>query len=511
MRTAQARSERLLVLAPTGRDAELVRQVFAAAGLVAERCSAVEELCARARDGAGALLVAEEALTHAAMRAIAELVRAQEPWSDLPVLVFSSRVDAYTAVGDPLRALGNVTVVERPLSRGALLSMARSALRARRRQYAAREVLEQVRVAVRQRDDFMALLGHELRNPLGAIDMAGELLERGNDPARPLAVIRRQTRQLSRIVDDLLDVSRVTAGKVVLRTGPVDLVLLGHRVVEGQSLAIAGRAGVELSFVAETPDLFTTGDEARLDQVLSNLVSNAVKYTPRGGHVRVTARREGEAAVLAVADDGIGISGEDLARIFEPFVQVSSALDRARGGMGLGLTLVRGLVELHGGTVHVHSDGIGRGSVFTVQLRATARPAVENGSAERHEGGAYDVIVVEDQEDVRQTFLSALEQAGHRVRGAADGSEALALARERAPDVAFIDIGLPGMDGYEVAAALRGEVANETLLVAVTGYGLPEDRDRAIAAGFDLHLTKPVSLRRVELLLRQRTSARGHG
>ncbi len=487
-------SERLLVLAPTGRDAELALGVLAGAHLTAIACGTVAEVCREIARGAGAVLFEEEALTVASTHELATAIAEQEPWSDLPVVVFTSRGELAHRAGapGPLDALGNVTVVERPLRRVTLVSVARAALRARRRQYATRELLARVQAAVRQRDEFLALLGHELRNPLAAIEMASRLVQRGADAARHMTIVRRQTRQLARLVDDLLDISRITSGKVALRTGPVDLRRLAERCVESQATAAAERAGVELSCAAEEGPIFTIGDETRLDQVLSNLVSNAIKYTPRGGHVHVAVERRDGAAVLRVTDDGIGIAPEHLVGIFEPFVQVEAALHRAHGGMGLGLTLVRNLVRMHAGSVDVRSEGLGRGSEFVVRLPLSRAPSAARVRPPRRTVAPRDVLVVEDNDDVRAAFVAVLELAGHRVRGAPNGQIALRLVRERPPEVAFVDIGLPLMDGFELGRRLRAELGRQTLLVALTGYGRPEDREASRQAGFDLHLTKPV-------------------
>jgi signal transduction histidine kinase len=496
---------RLLVLAPTGRDTVLACRVLAEAGLDCTPCHTVAEACDAIVAGAGALLLTEEALTPDTTAALSAIIAAQEPWSDLPVVVFASRGGPLEARGRPpvLEGLGNVTVVDRPIRRLTLLSVARAALRARHRQYQARDVLGDLHEAVRQRDDFLALLGHELRNPLAAIDMATLLVERGAAPERHLEIVRRQVRQLSRLVDDLLDVSRVTAGKIALQRTRVDLRALAARVLETIALSTGVRGGVAVTGAPGAGAVFTQGDPARLEQILSNLVLNAVKYTPRGGHVSVALAREDGEAVLRVSDDGIGIAPADLARIFDPFVQVGTALDRARGGMGLGLTLVRGLVALHGGNVTARSDGAGRGSTFEVRLPldldADAHPeppAVAGAGINR------DILLIEDNDDVRTSLEDALALSGHRVRSAPDGPQGLALARARPPEIALVDIGLPEVDGYEVARQLRKEYGRAPFLVALTGYGRPEDRSRAKEAGFDLHLTKPVDLEHLQRVLR---------
>ena len=494
--------ERLLILAPTGRDAALAAEVLARAGVECTVCRDAAEASAEVSAGAGALLVAEEALHPAAVELLADALAAQEAWSDLPVIVFASGAGALEALGGAahLERLGNVTLVDRPLRRRTLVSVVRAALRARRRQYAAREVLVKLETAVSQRDQFLALLGHELRNPLSAIQMAADLLEMGGDPARHVGVVRRQSRQLARLVDDLLEVSRVTAGKVKLRLAPVDLQRLVERCAEVQALAARGASGVAVTF-DKGPPIYTIGDEARLEQVVSNLISNAVKYTPVGGPGHALAEVAGDSAVVRVRDDGIGIAREDLQRIFEPFVQLDSALDRARGGMGLGLTLVKSLARAHGGDAQVSSAGPGRGSEFTVCLPLADGSAAAP-RAEAPRTPVRDVLLVEDNDDVRVALAEALKRSGHRVRAARDGPSGLALAHEARPEVAIVDIGLPQMDGYEVARLLREEHGRTPYLVALTGYGRPEDRDRARAAGFDLHLTKPVDLVRVQEILR---------
>jgi signal transduction histidine kinase len=503
MTPSGANPERLLVLAPVGRDATLIGGVLAAAGLECEIAADMRGVCAGIAAGAGAVLVAEEALAGDAWRLLAAAVAGQEPWSDLPVVVLGTR-DRGDGVPLPrhLDALGNVTVFDRPLRRPTLVSLARAALRARRRQYAARDVLGQLREAVQQRDHFLAVLGHELRNPLAAISTSGHLLERGGNLARQLPVIRRQTRQLVRLVDDLLDVSRVTAGKITLRLAPVEIASLVDRSVETHA-ALAAANGVELSRVGDARDVFTRGDEARLEQVLSNLLSNAIKYTPRGGHVRVEVVGVDSAVHLRVADDGIGLAPEDQARVFEPFVQVASALDRARGGMGLGLTLVRTLVERHGGSVSVRSDGVGRGTTFEVRL-PREEPPTPSGTVRplARSGPVRDVLVVEDNDDLRAAFAEVLSTAGHRVRLASDGAGALAHARVRAPEIAFIDVGLPDVDGYELARRLRAEIGPGTFIAALTGYGGADARERAREAGFDVHLTKPLAPDCLERILR---------
>jgi PAS domain S-box-containing protein len=353
------------------------------------------------------------------------------------------------------------------------------------RQEAARAEAE---AANRAKDEFLAMLGHELRNPLGAISSAAQVLAlaeaRGADTTRPREIIQRQVQHLTRLVDDLLDVSRVVAGKVVLRPQPVDLADVARRV----ATLHGGRHALTL----HTRAVWVSADPTRLEQIVTNLLANAVKYTPAGGEIVVATGSEDTGAVLRVRDSGAGIPPELLPRVFDLFVQGDRTLERMGGGLGIGLTLVRRLVELHGGTVEAASAGSNRGSTFTVRLPALAAPAAADPVATSPGAGTpRRVLVVEDNDDAREMLTSLLALLGHEVHEARDGLTAVSEARRLRPDVALIDIGLPGLDGYEVARRVRAD-APGVRLVAVTGYGQPDDLARARAAGFDVHIVKPV-------------------
>jgi PAS domain S-box-containing protein len=366
--------------------------------------------------------------------------------------------------------------------------------RARREE--AEALAASLRDADRAKDDFLAMLGHELRNPLGTITNAMALLDgasRRADDQRVIGVVRRQTEQLTRLVDDLLDMSRLTSGKIRLQPQPVDLHALARRCLE--ALAQGGRAA-DHDVGLEGGPVHCDGDPARLEQILNNLLDNALKYTPAGGRVRVTTDLAGDEAVLRVRDTGKGIDPALLPRVFDFFVQEPQALDRARGGLGLGLGVVRHLVELHGGTVSAHSGGPDQGSEFTVRFKAIAPPAPTGGVGGPRAGEAgrrRRVLVVEDNADAREMLRTLLELKGHVVEEAADGPGALAKLQAFRPDVALIDVGLPGMDGYTLARHAREQPGGRDVrLIAVTGYGQAQDRQRALAAGFDRHVTKPV-------------------
>ena len=377
----------------------------------------------------------------------------------------------------------------------------------RARRDEAERLAQALGAANRAKDEFLAMLGHELRNPLGAITNATAVLEQVTADATVLqlnAVIKRQTGQLTRLVEDLLDVARVTSGKIALRSTRVDLHALVGDCLE--ALQQAGRARhVHVSLRGQS--VWVEGDPARLEQIFNNLVDNALKYTPAGGRVTVTVEQVGAEAVLTVSDSGKGMPADLVPHVFDLFVQESQALDRGHGGLGLGLTLVRRLVDLHGGSASATSAGPGRGSDFTVRLPARTSPATSIASApldgEAAGRRARRVLVVEDGPDAREGLRLLLELAGHQVEACADGASALLMFDSFRPDVALIDIGLPGMDGYTIARRVRDEArARGVRLVALTGYGQEEDRRKALDAGFDVHATKPVSPALLRDLLR---------
>ena len=356
--------------------------------------------------------------------------------------------------------------------------------------------------ADRRKDEFLAMLAHELRNPLAPILNAVEIL--GQDGAsaavrrRALQAADRQVRHLARLVGDLVDVSRIRTGKVDLRRAPVELA----RVVEDAVSAVEPLARdqrQELTIELPAEPIRVDADGVRLTQVVENLLHNALKYTDSGGHVRLTVGEEERAIVIRVSDDGMGMSADLLPRVFDTFVQGAQPASRAPGGLGLGLTLVKTLVELHGGTVVAASPGPGQGSTFEVRLPAAVRleaapdgPSRASTAQDAPAAAApLRVAVIEDNPDIRETLRELLRLRGHEVVEAEDGPGGVQLVLTRNPDVALVDIGLPGIDGYEVAAQLRA-AAGTTRLVALTGYGGEEDRSRAARAGFDAHLVKPV-------------------
>jgi CheY-like chemotaxis protein/two-component sensor histidine kinase len=337
-------------------------------------------------------------------------------------------------------------------------------------------------------------LSHELRNPLAALTTAAHVLKVG-DPgsaaaAQARAVIDRQTRQMARLVADLLDLSAISMGKVALQRERIDMAETIRRLV--QTWRGAGRLDRH-AVTLELEPAWIDADRGRIEQIAGNLLDNALKFTPAGKAIALGVRGQAGEAVLRVADEGIGLAPADAERMFGLFVQGSEA----QGGMGVGLALVKRLTELHGGTVRVESEGHGRGAAFTVRLPAMPKPAEQ--AAHPVEGiGARSVLIVEDNDDARQMLQAALALGGHEVRAARTGESAIALAAEASPDVVLIDLGLPDISGYEVARRLRASCGRRTALIALTGYGQAADRQRAFEAGFDAHLTKPVTAERLQ-------------
>jgi len=393
------------------------------------------------------------------------------------------------------------------------LEAAATAIRERDdRQQAAEQAL---RATDRAKDEFLAMLGHELRNPLASVANASHLLKLATRQPEVVAnvgaILARQVEQMTRLVDDLLEVGRVTGGKIRLERAPVDLAAVVASVVE------TWRGGDRLArheLVADLGEAWVDADRTRLEQVTANLLDNAVKYTPANGRIEVSVRREGDAAILEVKDTGEGMPPELIDRVFELFVQGERSLAREHGGLGIGLTLARRLVEMNGGDIRAASEGPGRGATLTVRLPAIERPAAADRevpvAAESASPTLPRVLIVEDNADARESLAWLLRHKRHEVQTAENGAEGLALARAGGADVVLLDIGLPDIDGYEVARRLKADPATRHLwLLAVTGYGTEEDRERALAAGFDDHVAKPVEPDELEALLLQRQAAPG--
>jgi signal transduction histidine kinase len=506
--------ERILVLTPTGRDAELVASTFRQAHLTCQVCDGWSMLEREILAGAGGILISEDAMDPSGARRLRQLLDKQPTWSDLPVMLMMGRSADSSAVHAAARAIGNVTLLERPMRVAALVSAAEYALRARRRQYQSRSQLQaleraadalsasehQLREAHARKDEFLATLAHELRNPLAPIRNALHLLRhRTPDPALvPLHdIVDRQLRQMVRLVDDLLEVSRITRGKVALHLEDLDIASILRGAIEtSRPLIDAAHHNLVVELPADPVPVH--GDSVRLGQVFANLLNNAAKYTEDGGEIHLTARVVGTEIEICVQDNGIGIEPDMLASVFDIFTQVRDANARAQGGLGVGLTLVRSLVGLHSGRVVAHSEGRGRGSRFQVYLPIATRAlneAATGALARISPPLARRIIVVDDNRDAADTLSMALRQHGAEVQTAYTGRDALEALPPNSNAAIIADLGMPELDGFELARRIRANTANARVkLIALSGWGQLEDRARAQSAGFDVHFTKPADI-----------------
>jgi signal transduction histidine kinase/ActR/RegA family two-component response regulator len=486
---------RILIHAPVGRDARLIADLFGRAGIDTFVCAHAGQLIKEIADGAGALLVGDEAMSPEFLHALKNVIDQQPSWSDLPVLVLTRRGDAPAESQHRYLALGNVALIERPAQGVTLISAAQSALRARKRQYATREVDQ-------RKDEFLAMLGHELRNPLAPIRAASDLLRipsLGRDKIyKTSEIISRQVTHMTGLIDDLLDLARVSRGLVTLIETRLDARQVVSNAVE-QVRPLVDARGHRVTVDQPASPVYVHGDHKRLVQIVANILNNAAKYTPEDGDITVALQADEDSVSFVVSDNGIGIAPHMLEHVFDMFAQAERSSDRSQGGLGIGLALVKHLVTLHGGRVAVASDGIGQGSRFTVTLPRAAASAGDGApglrEARPEDAHALRVLVVDDNEDAGEMLGLYLETAGHQVTVVQSAQAALASAEAEAPDVCLLDIGLPDMDGNELARRLRRlpQTASATL-IAITGYGQDADRARTAAAGFDHHFVKPVDM-----------------
>jgi signal transduction histidine kinase/CheY-like chemotaxis protein len=523
--------DRVLVRAPIGRDATLAASVLAQDGVHAEICDDIGVLCAGLEAGAGAVLVAEEALDPEAMQRLCAVLARQQQWSDVPLIVLARtrrRIDAAVGALELIDRLGNVVLLERPVAVPVLRTAIRTALRARARQYEMRdhiqaversqEMLQRARAdaeaANRAKDEFLAMLSHELRSPLGAINTWAHLLRTGRLDAakttRALEAIERSARAQAQIVEDLLDVSRIVTGKLRLDLQAVRLAPIIDGAVDSVRPAAEAKGltlDVDVDHETDTVD----GDPDRLQQVASNLLSNAIKFTPNGGRVSVRFRTDGTEGHLSVTDTGKGIPVEVLPLIFERFRQGDSAITRAHGGLGLGLAIVRHLVERHGGRVRAESEGDDRGTTFTVTLplsRVGVRRPLESVARLADAPGlplrGATVLVVDDDPLARESLAAALEQYGATTLLAASAHDALGTLDHMCPDAMVSDIAMPGEDGYSLIRRVRErptERGGDVPAVALTAYAGRDHQVRALMAGFQAHVAKPFLLDRLVSVL----------
>lgn len=509
--------DRVLLLAPTRRDGEVTRELLARQGIDCDLFSEPRALAAAVNASAGALLVTDAVLSHPGMKDLADALDAQPAWSDIPCIMLAHERDSAPSAVQALRALRNLILLDRPVSMRSMLSAVNSALRARHRQYQIRDqmIAQQaaelaLRDADQRKDEFLATLAHELRNPLAPIRTGLQILERAaGDPARAgqlREMMERQVSLLVKLIDELLDISRIATGKVVLQREIADMRTIVTTALES-TRPFVDAASHRLELTLPDAPMWVDGDRMRLIQVLGNLISNAAKYTPAGGRIQVVLRADGPDVVVEVIDNGVGIPAPMLGEVFQMFAQVNRTLERAQGGLGIGLALVWRLMFLHGGSVDARSDGAGKGSIFTIRLAAAAPPPTLAASAPRAETSTHmklRVLVIDDNIDAALTLSMMLDFNGHATRMEHTGEAALAAMPEFQPDVVFCDIGLPGIDGHEVARRIRAEPSGASItLVALTGWGGEEDKQRTADAGFDFHLVKPVSIHHVEDILQR--------
>jgi signal transduction histidine kinase len=515
-----SRDERILILAPTGRDAALTARFVGEAGLAAQLCASVEELCERMHAGAGLAFITGEALTPEAMRCLVAALSAQSTWSDFPLVVLTSGGGELPANAELLSALGeagNVTLIERPVRVTTLVSTLKSALRARRRQYDVRDHIASAEAANRLKDEFLATVSHELRTPLTAVLGWVHLLRAGHldekHSKRAVETIERNARSQVQLIDDLLDVSRIITGKLRLDVRPLDPATPVESAVEAV-LPAADSKEIRIQKMLDTNLSSISGDAARLQQVVWNLLSNAIKFTPRGGRVAVRLARAESHVEISVSDDGDGISPEFLPYVFDRFRQADGTTTRRVGGLGLGLAIVRHLVELHGGTVRAESEGEGKGSTFSVKLPLMSvyqrEPDAERARTHATTSGSahslaecpenldgLKVLVVDDEADTLELIRVSLDQCGARVTTANSSAEALELLSRTPLDVIISDIGMPAEDGFAFIRKVRQlppERGGKTPAVALTAYARAEDRLRVLRSGYQMHVAKPVEL-----------------
>jgi signal transduction histidine kinase/CheY-like chemotaxis protein len=521
-----AREMRVIVLPPTRADGLAMKKLFEMSGIECEIVSNIAQLCAAIEEGGASVILSEESLV-ADPSGVIECVGRQEVWSDLPIVVLSKSGSEAVALTQVLHRLGNVSVVERPVRTSTLVSLVRSNHRARARQYQLREYLaereqllrseqaarSQSERASRMKDEFLATLSHELRTPLNAVLGWTKVLQSSRDlpmeATKALDVIERNARSQAQIIEDLLDMSSIISGKVRLDVQKVDLNSIIATTVETVRPAAEAR---DIRFGAVLDPLAgpVRGDPNRLQQILWNLLTNAVKFTQRGGRVTITVARINSHLEIEVADTGEGIDPAFLPHVFDRFRQADATSARQHGGLGLGLSIVKQLVELHGGTITAKSPGKGLGSTFRIGLPLmpmNADPS-ESEDARQHPrrsaGISADlrpvdlngiaVLVVDDELDSRMLIERLLVGGGARVVTAASAAAAMQALLRETPDVLVSDIGMPGDDGYTLIRRVRNSGAEFAHIpaIALTAYARIEDRVRAIQAGYQIHLSKPV-------------------
>jgi signal transduction histidine kinase/CheY-like chemotaxis protein len=506
---------RVLVCAPIGRDAALTAELLTHAGIACEACRSMSDLCERLAEGAGAVVLTEEALVDNAIDAFAALLAAQAAWSDISVLLFAGgpRSEASLRTLRKLEVLRNVTLLDRPLRTEAVISAVRAALRGRQRQYELRDVLTALHKAradaehaSRVKDEFLATVSHELRTPLNAIMGWVSMLRQARfEPERAtkvLEIVERNAKAQAQLIADILDISRMITGRVKLNLGPVPLACVVQDALDTVRPGAFSR-GIEIH-TDISDGVVVHGDAERLQQVFWNVLSNACKFTSPGGRIDVALKDEGEVAVLRVSDTGVGIAPEFLPYVFDRFRQADQTFTRAHGGLGLGLAIVKHLVEMHGGEVHARSDGPGMGATFDIRLPVATRtqvrrrvqdlaPAIDEALPEVNLAGRF-VLVVDDDEATRDLVATILAQFGARVTAVDSAKAAVSQIDIEVPSLLIADIGMPDEDGLSMMRRIRAQASRQRASVpaiALSAYARAEDRQAALEAGYHEFLSKP--------------------
>ncbi len=487
-----------MIFAPIGKDARLIEQVLKRTSIDSHVCASASEVLDQINQGCEALILVDEILNGSILKPLIHFLNHQPAWSDLPVLILSRSGRDTSLFMEIYVQLGNVTILERPLRSFTLESAVKTALRARIRQYAMRDI-------DKRKDEFLAMLAHELRNPLAPVSAASDLLKLPNlKPEKVIQtseIISRQVRHMTGLIDDLLDASRVSRGLITLDNHVVDARKIVDNCVE-QVRPLIDKRRQQLTLDCSTEVAYIQGDQKRLVQILSNVLNNASKYTPERGEILLSMEVHQAEIVFTVSDNGIGIPSEIKDYIFEMFAQAHQTPDRTQGGLGIGLALVKNLIELHHGKITAHSDGSGKGSRFQMtfpryfnfeEIPSTPDIALEKSVAESR------LLIVDDNIDAATTLGIFLELSGYQVDVVHSAGEALeAVASAEKIDACLLDIGLPDMNGKELAKQLRSiPTTSNAMLIAVTGYGQDSDRIETKEAGFDYHLVKPVEMEKL--------------
>jgi signal transduction histidine kinase/CheY-like chemotaxis protein len=506
---------RVLVCAPIGRDSALTCELLQRVGITCHQCRSMAEICDRLAEGAGAVLITEEALLDEAIDAFAAVLEAQPAWSDISVLLFAGgqRSDASLRTLRKLEVLRNVTLLDRPLRTEAVISTVRAALRGRQRQYELRDVLTALHKAradaehaSRLKDEFLATVSHELRTPLNAIMGWVSMLRQARfEPervAKVLEIIERNAKMQAQLIADILDISRMITGRVKLNVSSVSLARVVLDALDTVKPGAYSR-GIEIR-TDINEGAVVQGDAERLQQVFWNVLSNACKFTPPGGRIDVVLADDGHVASLSVTDTGAGIAAEFLPHVFDRFRQADQTFTRAHGGLGLGLAIVKHLVEMHGGEARAYSDGPGKGSRFEIRLPIATRTHIRRrvldpAPATDDVLPAIDltekfVLLVDDDEATRELMATILTQFGARVTAVDSARAAMSQIELELPTLIIADIGMPGEDGLTMMRRIRGQQAKKAAgvpAVALSAYARAEDRQAALDAGFDDFLTKP--------------------